>query len=215
MRLLLTEQPYETALAGGQFRYERSGQPTGAIEYWRLSCTPEQDVIARIDLDGRASSGDSYLYHWLHDAAGAPLNLRFRFFNAAWNISGQVLFEPNSLTLSRTVNGRKWIETQEWSAAVPFLLPCTLGLKWAWEKVGDSAECLTLNTLQRDHARHFFALQTVHLVTQPLDAAGYTRLEWEDQVRELWFRPDNWLAQMRRQDGLTAVATQLHIQSQL
>lgn len=212
MRLLLSEQAYEISVASGQFRYERDGQPTGAVEHWRLTHTPQGDRIIRVDLDGRASSGDSYLYHWVCDPAGAPVNLRFRFFNAAWQVSGQVLFEANSLTLSRVVNGRKWIETQDWSLSVPFLLPATLGLKLLWDRMEDSAECFTLDTYRRDHARYFFALHSpyVQRYRRP-ESAG--RLEWDDQSRDLWFRPDGWLARMRRQDGLTAVATQLLTQA--
>lgn len=208
MRLLLNEQAYETPVASGLFRYERDGQPTGALEHWRLTQSPHGDTIARVDLDGRASSGDSYLYHWVCDPTGALVNLRFRFFNAAWQVSGQVLFEANSLTLSRVVNGRKWIETQDWSPTVPFLAPSTLGLKLVWDRLADSAECFTLTTTRRDHARYFFALHSAYFYRRTLPEA-VKRLEWDDQSRDLWFDSNGWLTRMRRQDGLTAVAAQL------
>ncbi len=37
MRFIIHEQPFERIVAAGQYRYEQAGQPTGAVEHWRLT----------------------------------------------------------------------------------------------------------------------------------------------------------------------------------
>ena len=71
MRFIIHELPYERPLLAGRLRYERDGQPTGAIEFWRLTDAVDGYRFLRVDLDARdAASGRSWLYHATLDAAG-------------------------------------------------------------------------------------------------------------------------------------------------
>ncbi|MGB4873356.1 MAG: hypothetical protein WBP47_25115 [Candidatus Promineifilaceae bacterium] len=41
MRFIIKEQSYEQVIAAGQYRYERDGRATGAVEHWRLTAVTD------------------------------------------------------------------------------------------------------------------------------------------------------------------------------
>ena len=98
MRFIIPELPYEQPVARGVWRYERDGIPTGAIEQWRLSAAHEGYQFLRVDLDARsAPSGRSYLFHAVLDEDNQPVRLKFRLWQAASEIMGNVHLEGDAV----------------------------------------------------------------------------------------------------------------------
>jgi hypothetical protein len=200
MRFLLKEQPYEKRLAAGELRYEQDGRPTGAIEYWRHTHAHDGYHFWRVDLDGRASSGDTFLYNLLLDPHGRPADLRWRFYNGDGRAEGQILFEAGQLTAVRTVNGQRF--EQEVPPA-PFFFPSVAGLWLLRGVAGGGQEVLTLAMHQRE-PEVFMAL--VPLAAELMHDDNQTTLRWGDQERRIQWNAQGYPMQMVRQDGLTAVA---------
>jgi len=214
MRTLIRELPYERPIAAGRYRYERDGQPTGAVESWRLTAAREGYRFLRVDLNAQAaSSDDSYLYHLTLDAAGRPDRLSFRFFGSAFQAGGNVLFAADTVTLARTVDGRRLEEERDLSPGYTFWFPATAGLSlFAGRPDGDrSVHAVTLDKEER------FALRLVDVHIQPGRPQPHAvmgkeialrplTLSWADQQRTIWIDRHNWPLKMER-EGLAAVET--------
>jgi hypothetical protein len=136
MRFLMREQTYERPLAAGQLRYERDGQPTGAVESWRWSAaatdagqgTPGYRIL-RVDLDARAApSGHSYLYNLVQRENGRFEQLKYRFWANGMQLKGNVLLEDEEIIATREVNE---VYVSEETAVLPgyrFWFPSSVGL---------------------------------------------------------------------------------------
>jgi hypothetical protein len=209
MRFLVRELAYETPVAAGRFQYYRHGEPTGAVEAWRLTEALDGYRILRVDLDARAAeSGDSYLYHLLSDPAGAPERLMFRVFRLGYRIQGNVLFEPEQVTLSREVNGER--RDEAWTPADDFCFwfPATAGL-------GALAGCLAADDqpgLTLDKASDFGLMATtlsrnegepeqIAVQGRPHVARLFT-FRWAEQTRVVWLNEQGWPVQAQRDDLL-------------
>lgn len=108
MRFLTREMDYEVRLAAGKLRFEQNGQPTGAVEEWRLNAAIEGYRFLRVDLDAReAQSGQSTLYHLILNPAGQPERLKFRFDGHKTTIVGDVMFLGDQIILSHIENGER------------------------------------------------------------------------------------------------------------
>ena len=214
MRTLIRELPYERPVAAGRYRYERDGEPTGAVESWRLTAAQEGYRFLRVDLNAQAApSGDSYLYHLTLDAAGRPNRLSFRFFGSAFRAGGNLLFSEDTVTLARTVDGRRLEEERELTSEFAFWFPATAGLALLAEKA-DDGEIVPAVTLDKDEQ---FALRLVDLHIRPgssqphvimgkeIDLRPLT-LSWAEQQRTIWVDQHNWPLKMER-ERLTAVET--------
>ncbi len=214
MRSLIRELPYERPIAAGRYRYERDGEPTGAVESWRLTAAQEGYRFLRVDLNAQAApSGDSYLYHLTLDADGRPDRLSFRFFGSAFRAGGNLLFAKDTVTLARTVDGRRLEEERELTSEVAFWFPATAGLALLAEKA-DDGETVPAVTLDKDEQ---FALRLVDLHIRPGPAQPHVImgkeidlrpliLSWAEQQRTIWVDQHNWPLKMER-EGLTAVET--------
>lgn len=214
MRTLIRELPYERPIAAGRYRYERDGEPTGAIESWRLTAAQEGYHFLRVDLNAQAAeSGDSYLYHLTLDAAGRPDRLSFRFFGSDFQASGNVLFAGNTVTLARTVDGRRLEMERDLPSGYAFWFPATAGLALLARKA-DDGETVPGATLDKDEQ---FALRflDVHIRPgrpQPDTIMGKEivlrplTISWADQQRTIWLDQHEWPLKMER-EGLAAVET--------
>ena len=214
MRALIRELPYERPIAAGRYRYERDGQPTGAIESWRLTAAQEGYRFLRVDLNAQAAaSGDSYLYHLTLDAAGRPDRLSFRFFGTAFQATGNLLFAEDALTLARTVDGRRLESERGVLPGYAFWFPATAALALLAEEAADD-EPMPAVTLDKEEQ---FALRLVNLRIrrgrpQTLPVMGDERLlqplilSWADQQRTIWIDQHKWPLKMER-PGLTAIET--------
>ncbi|MFO7537365.1 MAG: hypothetical protein R6X32_04810 [Chloroflexota bacterium] len=132
----MREQAYERPLAAGQLRYERAGQPTGAVESWRWSAaatdagqgTPGYRIL-RVDLDARAApSGHSYLYNLVQRENGRFEQLKYRFWANGMQLKGNVLLEDEEIIATREVNE---VYVSEETAVLPgyrFWFPSSVGL---------------------------------------------------------------------------------------
>lgn len=205
MRTLIHELPYETPLAGGQYRYERSGQPTGAVESWRLSEAVDGYHFLRVDLNAQqAASGDNYLYHLVLGPQGTPERLNFRFFNRRLQIKGLLLFEGERVSLTRQVNEQRFEE--ETALATPYLFwfPASAGLSLlAQAQPGSEQNGLSLSrdadfalwrgpvAVRRD-APQSREIMGRSLPTRPL------HLEWGEEKRTIWLDEYNWPVQMQK-----------------
>lgn len=216
MRFLVREQAYERPLMAGRYAYQRDGVPTGAVESWRLTAVdmPDQShQILRVDLDGRASSGHTYLYHALLDADGLVSRLQYRFWtmNRAWRIQGDVQRDGHTAVWTHTLNKKSTSQALTLAAGFPLWFPSVIGLHLAVEGQG-----VTL------HGRvpHQTSL-TPHLAqVQIRQIADQREILWRDmadepQKRTIW--PDGqtgWPTKMAREGGeLTAVATSWQVYS--
>lgn len=214
MRTLIRELPYERPIAAGRYRYERDGQPTGAVESWRLTAAQEGYRFLRVDLNAQAApSGDSYLYHLTLDAAGRPDRLSFRFFGSAFQARGNLLFAGDNVTLARTVDDRRLEEERDLAPGYAFWFPATAGLALLAERAEDG-ETVPAVTLDKDER---FALQLLdvhiqsgrpqpHLIMGKETALRPLTLSWAEQQRTIWIDRHNWPLKMER-EGLTAVET--------
>jgi hypothetical protein len=228
MRFVIREQPYEKPVAAGLLRYEQDGEPTGAVEHWRLTNAAEGYRFLRVDLDAReADSGDSYLYHLVLSPDNRPERLKFRFYNAGTMISGDVLIEDSVMTLVRDVNvqhvnnhvDKQFEETVEMDDQLLFWYPSVMSLGLLASYTIDSEllptgkfSALTLDkTADFAFKRVDLTLQVgqeeILVVAQQDVAVRPFSIRWEDQVRTLWLNPQGRPVKMVRGDGLKAVET--------
>jgi hypothetical protein len=136
MRFLVPEQPYERPLASGQLRYERDGQPTGAVESWRWSAAATDAGlgapgyrILRVDLDARAApSGHSYLYNLVQRENGRFEQLKYRFWANGVQLKGNVLLEDEVIVATREVNEQYVSEETAVTPGYCFWFPSSVGL---------------------------------------------------------------------------------------
>lgn len=222
MRFLVKEQRYEKQIAAGQFRYELDGEPTGAVETWRLNKAMDGYEILRVDLDAReAESGHSYVYHLVRQANGHPERLAYRFWGDCESvghleIEGTLLFEEQSILGTRSVNGVTYAEDMDIKRGIGFWFPSTIGLGLAANMKSGTA--VTLNSIIS--GRETLALQQIDMQVTPvvddlvdIEIAGKTikatswQLTWNNHTRFVMRDEHGWPVHMQREDQLTAVET--------
>jgi len=192
MRFLIHEMPFERPLAAGKLRYEQAGVATGAVESWRLTQAAAGYRFLRVDLDGRASSGDSYLYHLTLTDDGQPERLNFRFWNGEVRVGGNVTFDSAGITITRIINGQPLAD--ELPGGLMFCFPAALGLALPLWMAGDGwieMPAFTLSAVQRFAPRQ---LQLYHQMGQPeLLRIGKREMpatphhfHWLDQQHTIW-----------------------------
>ena len=204
MRFLLKEQPYEKRIAAGTFRYERDGEPTGALEHWRYTHALDGYKFLRVDLDGRKSSGDTFLYRVLLNENGRLEDIRWRFYNSEFHAGGQVLFGDGHITAVREVRDEHFEEEVELVDGVAFFFPALMGL---WLLAGQAVRtAVTLDMHQRESA------EFMKLVSFPAQVSvnqdGFM-LSWGGTNRVVSLGEHGWPVRMTRPDGLTAVEQRL------
>lgn len=234
MRFLIRELPYEKPIMAGEYRYERDGQATGVVEKWRLTAAADGYQFLRVDLDARAaSSGHTYLYHALVSPEGQVERLKYRFWtreaSGGLQVAGNVLFEDDSVTATRTINGKESEQVLDLPQGFDFWFPSVAGLHFVgWRGNGpktavttSSKQAVTLNG--KVGGEDTLAVQVVDYNYEPLTtdllemtAAGKVRqyapwkLSWGDGNWRTIKRDaeSGWPLGMDRDDGLTAVAGQ-------
>lgn len=221
MRFIVREQGYETPIMAGKYRYEKAGQPTGAIETWRLTqATPGYQVL-RVDLDGRLSSGHTSLFHLVQQENGQPERLNYRFWNDDFTIEGTLIFSDSDISGRRTVNGQTIEENIATNAETPFWFPSTVGLGKLVQQINGD-QLITTATLDSQPATTTtLQLRSVALKSESGTATAVSfgnqtrtavawQLSWNGGWRKVTIdQQTNWPLSMKRDDGLTAVATQL------
>lgn len=225
MRFIVKEQRYEKQIASGQFRYELDGEPTGAVESWRLTAVPDGFEVLRVDLDARqAESGNSYVYHLVRRKDGTPERLGIRFWGSDLEIEGTLLFSETSITGTRTVNGRTFAEDIDIEPGTGFWFPSVIGLGLAATLPGiNNITAVTLNN--EVGADDTLALQVVKMDVFPmitdtieLDVCGKMitavpyMIRWGENQRVITCDLDFWPVRMERPyptfvQPLTAVPT--------
>lgn len=222
MRFIVNEQPYERRIASGQFRYRLDGAPTGAVETWRRTRALAGYEVLRVDLDAQAApSGHSYLYNLVWQADGRPERLAYRFWGTAeplgrLDIAGTLLFAADSVTGTRTVNGRTYAEDLDLAPDTQFWFPAAVGLGLAARRAGDAVTAVTLNNqiggadslalMPVTMAVTRQAPATLTIAGQPLPVVP-AQIAWNGQTRLVWRDENGWPVMIEREDGLTAVET--------
>ncbi|KAA3664581.1 MAG: hypothetical protein DWQ04_05025 [Chloroflexi bacterium] len=214
MRFIVREQANEKPIAAGLLRYERDGQPTGAVEKWRLTSPMAGYEVLRVDLDARdAPSGHSFLFHLVRQQNGRFERLGARFWGDGMIVEETLIFEEQRITGTRTIKGK----TYSLDAPISlFWFPSSVGLGLLAGHVGEYT-AVTLNT-QSNSYTETFDLQNVTLNTSLGDAKPLTigsrgfeirpfTIQWDNQSRTIWLDENNWPLKMERGDGLTAVET--------
>ena len=223
MRFIIREQTYEKPIMAGEYRYELDGKTTGAVEKWRLTAAAEGYRFLRVDLDARAAaSGHTYLYHALVGSDGLVERLKFRFWTQAaggLQVAGDVVLERDSVSATRTVNGKESEQVLELPIGYRFWFPSVAGLHFAGWRGNEPKTAVTLNGKVGDEDT--LAVQVVDfeyymLITDFMEmvAAGKVRqyspckLSWGDGNWRIIQRDaeNGWPLGMMRDDGLTAVA---------
>lgn len=221
MRFIIHELPYEKPLAAGQWRYQRDGKPTGAVESWRLTAAQDGYRFLRVDLDARAAeSGRSTLYHLTLDPQGKPVQLRYRLWTDGPEITGTALFEAEDLILVTEQAGQRSEQVLALPPEFVFWFPSStvLGLLAELPQAQALAGVYLRLTSDKNTPGLEVAQATVIVTSRPLEQrvimGKVLNLEpasiwWEDQERRLWLDQNGQPLRMARQDGLTAVETQL------
>ncbi|HSM55007.1 MAG TPA: hypothetical protein VK879_02530 [Candidatus Sulfomarinibacteraceae bacterium] len=213
MRTLIRELPYERPIAGGRYRYERDGQPTGAVESWRLSRAADDYRFLRVDLNAQmARSGHSYLYHQTVGPDGRPDRLSFRFFGRGRQIRGELLFEDEHVTLTRYVDRQRLEDELQLPSGYLFWFPSTAGLSLLarLEETG-ARPALTLAPDEdfilctTEISGTAKPAQTIEVMGKPIRTRPLV-LTWANQERIIWLDQHRWPLRMQR-DGLLAVET--------
>jgi hypothetical protein len=234
MRFLVPEQSYEQPLASGQLRYERDGQPTGAVESWRWSQGTPGYRILRVDLDARAApSGYSYLYNLVQRENGRFEQLKYRFWANGVQLKGNVLLEDEVIVATREVNEQYVTEETAVLPGCCFWFPSSVGLGllensgWGKERMDDeervdSVSTVTLRAptgevmltadlpwpfglLQVDVARRWGRPEMMTVSGEAVTVRPLI-LQWANQQRTVWLDQSGAVLKMVRDDGLTAVA---------
>ncbi len=182
MRFLLREQAYERPRIAGKYEYRLDDMPTGAVESWRLTAVPEQYQILRVDLDGRASSGHSYLYQALLDAEGLVSRLQYRFWATGWRINGDVQRDGHTAVCTHTVNNETHSQELTLTAGFPLWFPSVAGLHLAVAGRG-----VTLHGRVPHHTSLVPHIATVH-VSRPAEAQQISWVDATEQphTRTIW-----------------------------
>jgi hypothetical protein len=228
MRFIIKEQPFETVIAAGQYRYERDGRATGAVEHWRRTAVADGYEFVRVDLDARAApSGHTYLYHAVVNPAGQVERLKYRFWGDGLNVVGDVVLEATAVTATRTLNGQDSEQVIDLPQGYRFWFPSVTGLHFAGWRGNEPKTAVTLNG--KVGGPDTLAVQVVSfdyhmLITDYMEKeiAGQLRkyvphkLAWNDQQRIIWrsYDASGWPLGMVKvgagyQEALTAVATRL------
>lgn len=232
MRFIIHEQPTETLLAAGAYRYEQDGRPTGAVESWRLTRVADGYEALRVDLDARdAPSGHTYLYHYVRQTNGRPERLTYRFWGQAaplgkLNVEGTLIFSETDAVGTHGLNG----QTTEISLTLPagytVWFPSVAGLGLAAGAPGRNPKAgVTLQNAiggTETLRPRLVAFDTMMLITDTVDVqvAGRTlpavpvQITWEAQRRIVVRDTRGWPLTMSCIDAayqltLTAAATRL------
>lgn len=212
MRFIIHEQPFERIVAAGQYRYEQDGNPTGAVEHWRLTAVSASYHFLRVDLDGRSASGNSYLYHLTLGENGRPERLQYRFWGDGLTINGNVLLDQEMALATRQVNGRSHEEHLSLPTDYVFFFPAVTGLGWLARQMGERERGTAVFLDPAiDQPENAFKLLAADLT---LERGAALTLRWPGQARTLWLDEQGWPLRMEREgDGLTAVAARMIVYS--
>ena len=225
MRFIIREQPYEKPIMAGEYRYELDGQPTGAVETWRLTAAAEGYRFLRVDLDARAAaSGHTYLYHALVNVDGQVERVQYRFWTqvaGGLQVTGDVVLESDSVFATRTVNGKPSEQVLELPTGYRFWFPSVAGLHFAGWRGNEPKTAVTLNGKVGDE--NTLAVQVVDfeyfmMITDFMEMTAAGKVRQYSPCKLSWGEGDwriiqrdaetGWPIGMMRDDGLTAVARQ-------
>jgi hypothetical protein len=221
MRFIIHELTYEVPVASGMWRYFHNERPTGAVEKWRLSDAADGYRFLRVDLDARAAeSGRSYLYHLTLDQFGRPIQLKFRYWDLAFEIVGTVLLEEDTVIVTREIKGQRFEDVLPISGEYAFWYPASLGLGLlagaATEKMIIGISLDTQSQSPETQMSPFITelklkrgiCKELNIMDDPRLACPLT-ISWPGHERTLWVDKDNWPLRMERPDGLSALETRL------
>lgn len=220
MRFIIPELPYEQPVAKGVWRYMQDGNPTGAIEHWRLSDAHEGYQFLRVDLDARsAPSGRSYLFHAVLDELNRPVRLKFRLWQASREIMGNLHLEKDAVLYTSGQGESRIEEIITMPPGYKFWFPASaaLGLLARSNFSGRTAAVtLVVSENEVDGPTLLPQVTTVERFGPEFDPSQEAdqdpmQLFWENQHRTIWLDSSGWPLRMQRQDGLSALETQLLI----
>ena len=216
MRFIIHELPYERPLLAGQMRYARDGQPTGAVEAWRLSDAADGYRFLRVDLDARAAaSGRSWLYHVTLDATGRPQQVKARYWDGQHAVAVAAVREGGEWLATREVDGASYADVARGEV---LWFPAASGLALLRHDPGP-ARGVTLLMDTTDPARVLALVETPVEVT--LGAAAQETIgdealavrplsvAWGHNRRMVWLDDAGRPLRLWRDDGLTAAAERL------
>jgi hypothetical protein len=203
MRFIIHELPYEKPVVAGLFRYERDGRPTGLVEHWRLTIAGDGYQFLRIDLDGRASTGESFIAHLTLDDDGRLERLSFRYWAAGPVSVGNLLLTAPTAMLAVDTGPERREEELVLPADCRLWLPTAAGLGLLLQTVWDQVTAVQLPT------RPPFLLTQVEIARQPGPVDGSMTVQMGEQTQTAWLNAHGWPEKVVCGDGVTAVAARV------
>lgn len=226
MRFIIHEQPYERPLLAGRLRYEVKGEPTGAVESWRLTAARDGYRFLRVDLDARdAPSGRSWLFHLTLNPTGGPEQLKYRYWGDGHEVSGTAVWTADEIIAARRVDGVAYEDVAAWRGGArhgrdgrAFWFPAGAGLALLGPHSGE-ARGVTMTAHDDDPARLLALVETpVAIEWGPAEtvtaggevlAARPLRVAWGDQRRAVLLDAKQRPLRVWRNGQLVAVQERL------
>ena len=195
MRRLIQELPYERPLAAGRYIYAENGEKTGAEETWQLSSAQEGYRFLRVDINAGETRADHVLYHLVLNTSGRPERLKFRLFRPGQQVIGDLLFEGETVVLSRAVNAERVASEAPFAGETAFWFPSAAGLSLLAGATSGSG--LTLNRAQnlglcatRLDLREG-PPETIEVMGRQIEARPASA-RWDDKECMIWFDAHQW-----------------------
>ena len=221
MRFLLRERPEENVIAEGRFAFASEGKPLEQWEMWRLTQLPTRDVVLRVDVDERATTGESLLFHALLSAEGEPQRYLYQHFSreAGGITRGELLFGESLLHSYHALSGDKAESFPAQAAVFRSIIGMGLLARLGGKDHGPSVALL-------DRTQSADPLQLITITPQiipqrtrdlkrvrvgeTLRLATTVTLRWGDISYLVWLdTATRWPLQVQGPDGLEACETRL------
>lgn len=204
MRFLIREMPYEQRLAWGEYRQYAGGVATGLVENWRLNRADDELSVLRIDHDGRASGGDSFLLHALIARGNRLERVKYRTWHNELEFEGDLIFEDGLVI--ETTRDRSATTTNEHRLVgeTRFVCTCAAGFGLAFRNSlpDGTIDALILEPFARSGASQTTlsiaasGTETESLAGSERQLAGYD-LAWSGRSARLMVDDDRWPMTLR------------------
>jgi len=219
MRFLIREMEYEKPVASGSLRYEQDGNPTGLVEAWRFSSALDGFHFLRVDMDANnPRNQETLLVHVLLNPDREMERMKFRYFESQIEISGDMQFNHDVITLNRIVldkfqkTEQRQLDEIPRKAGTVFSVPPTAVLSLATSLVleDDRVPMITLDressfAMQEDTASFAWTMEEERAILRNVIAVRQCSICWRMKETRLWLDKTYWPVSASFSSGLSAV----------
>jgi hypothetical protein len=219
MRFLIREMEYEKPVASGILRYEQEGVPTGLEEAWRYSSALDGYHFLRVEVDTKdPRKQETYLYHLVLNPDREIERLKFRTFGSKTEISGDVQFDDEIISLhrimlnkSQNMEHKQLDEIPRESGAV-LTVPSIAVLSLAASRVVEDGcvpmialESDTSFSVQIDSACFTWGKEEEREILRNTLAVRPCSIRWNLKETRLWLDKAFWPVSASLSGGLSAI----------